>query len=69
MKTLKQVSAIQKRILNLVLQSSKDGVLDATAKAKSDATSAETKTGNEKLDSLLDEAVAQGRSQQDLTPA
>ena len=33
----------------------KDGVLDATAKAKSDATFAETKTGNEKLDSLLNE--------------
>ena len=41
----------------------------ATAKAKSDATFAETKTGNEKLDSLLNEAVAQGRSQQVATPA
>ncbi len=30
---------------------------------------AETKTGNEKLDSLLNEAVAQGRSQQVATPA
>ena len=29
---------------------------------------AETKTGNEKLDSLLNEAVAQGRSQQVATP-
>ena len=47
----------------------KDGVLDENAKAKSDATFGDTKTGNEKLDSLLNNAIAQGRSQQVATPA
>ena len=69
MKTLKQVSAIQKVNSQFSSPVIKDGVLDANAKAKSDATFAETKTGNEKLDSLLNEAVAQGRSQQVATPA
>ena len=66
---VKQVSAIQKVNSQFSSPVIKDGVLDATAKAKSDATFAETKTGNEKLDSLLNEAVAQGRSQQVATPA
>ena len=66
---MKQVSAIQKVNSQFSSPVIKDGVLDATAKAKSDATFAETKTGNEKLDSLLKEAVAQGRSQQVATPA
>ena len=66
---VKQVSAIQKVNSQFSSPVIKDGVLDATAKAKSDATFAETKTGNEKLDSLLNEAVAQGRSQQIATPA
>ena len=66
---VKQVSAIQKVNSQFSSPVIKDGVLDANAKAKSDATFAETKTGNEKLDSLLNEAVAQGRSQQVATPA
>ena len=66
---VKQVSAIQKVNSQFSSPVIKDGVLDATAKAKSDATFAETKTGNEKLDSLLNDAVAQGRSQQVATPA
>ena len=66
---VKQVSAIQKVNSQFSSPVIKDGVLDATAKAKSDATFAETKTGNDKLDSLLNEAVAQGRSQQVATPA
>ena len=66
---VKQVSTIQKVNSQFSSPVIKDGVLDATAKAKSDATFAETKTGNEKLDSLLNEAVAQGRSQQVATPA
>lgn len=66
---VKQVSAIQKVNSQFSSPVIKDGALDATAKAKSDATFAETKTGNEKLDSLLNEAVAQGRSQQVATPA
>lgn len=66
---VKQVSAIQKVNSQFNSPVIKDGVLDANAKAKSDATLAETKTGNEKLDSLLNEAVAQGRSQQVATPA
>ena len=66
---VKQVSAIQKVNSQFSSPVIKDGVLDGTAKAKSDATFAETKTGNEKLDSLLNEAVAQGRSQQVATPA
>ena len=66
---VKQVSAIQKVNSQFSSPVIKDGVLDATAKAKSDAIFAETKTGNEKLDSLLNEAVAQGRSQQVATPA
>ena len=66
---VKKVSAIQKVNSQFSSPVIKDGVLDATAKAKSDATFAETKTGNEKLDSLLNEAVAQGRSQQVATPA
>ena len=66
---VKQVSAIQKVNSQFSSPVIKDGVLDVTAKAKSDATFAETKTGNEKLDSLLNEAVAQGRSQQVATPA
>ena len=66
---VKQVSAIQKVNSQFSSPVIKDGVLDATAKVKSDATFAETKTGNDKLDSLLNEAVAQGRSQQVATPA
>ena len=66
---VKQVSAIQKVNSQFSSPVIKDGVLDANAKAKSDATFEETKTGNEKLDSLLNEAVAQGRSQQVATPA
>ena len=66
---VKQVSAIQKVNSQFSSPVIKDGVLDANAKAKSDATFVETKTGNEKLDSLLNEAVAQGRSQQVATPA
>ena len=66
---VKQVSAIQKVNSQFSSPVIKDGVLDANAKAKSDATFAETKTGNDKLDSLLNEAVAQGRSQQVATPA
>ena len=57
---VKQVSAVQKVNSQFSSPVIKDGVLDATA---------ETKTGNEKLDSLLNEAVAQGRSQQVATPA
>ena len=53
---VKQVSAIQKVNSQFSSPVIKDGVLDATAKAKSDATFAETKSGNEKLDSLLNEA-------------
>ena len=66
---VKQVSAIQKVNSQFSSPVIKDGVLDANAKVKSDATFAETKTGNDKLDSLLNEAVAQGRSQQVATPA
>ena len=66
---VKQVSAIQKVNSQFSSPVIKDGVLDANAKVKSDATFAETKTGNDKLDSLLTEAVAQGRSQQVATPA
>ena len=66
---VKQVSAIQKVNSQFSSPVIKDGVLDATAKVKSDATFAETKTGNDKLDSLLNDAVAQGRSQQVATPA
>ena len=46
-----------------------DLVKQVSAKAKSDATFGDTKTGNEKLDSLLNNAIAQGRSQQVATPA
>ena len=66
---VKQVSAIQKVNSQFSSPVIKDGVLDANAKVKSDATFAETKTGNDKLDSLLNDAVAQGRSQQVATPA
>ena len=66
---VKQVSAIQKVNSQFSSPVIKDGVLDANAKVKSDATFAETKTGNDKLDSLLNEAVAQGRSQQVATSA
>ena len=66
---VKQVSAIQKVNSQFSSPVIKDGVLDANAKVKSDATFAETKTGNGKLDSLLNDAVAQGRSQQVATPA
>ena len=66
---VKQVSAIQKVNSQFSSPVIKDGVLDANAKVKSDATFAETKTGNDKLDSLLNDAVAQGRSQQVTTPA
>ena len=45
---VKQVSAIQKVNSQFSSPVIKDGVLDANAKAKSDATFAETKTGNEK---------------------
>ena len=66
---VKQVSAIQKVNSQFSSPVIKDGVLDANAKVKSDATFAKTKTGNDKLDSLLNDAVAQGRSQQVATPA
>lgn len=66
---VKQVSAIQKVNSQFTSPVIKDGVLDENAKAKSDATFGDTKTGNEKLDSLLDNAIAQGRSQQVATPA
>jgi hypothetical protein len=65
----KQVSAIQKVNSQFTSPVIKDGVLDENAKAKSDATFGDTKTGNEKLDSLLNNAIAQGRSQQVATPA
>lgn len=64
-----QVSAIQKVNSQFTSPVIKDGVLDENAKAKSDATFGDTKTGNEKLDSLLNNAIAQGRSQQVATPA
>ena len=64
-----QVSAIQKVNSQFTSPVIKDGVLDENAKAKSDATFGDTKTGNEKLDSLLNTAIAQGRSQQVATPA
>lgn len=66
---VKQVSAIQKVNSQFTSPVIKDGVLDENAKAKSDATFGDTKTGNEKLDSLLNNAIAQGRSQQVATPA
>ena len=66
---VKQVSAIQKVNSQFTSPVIKDGVIDENAKAKSDATFGDTKTGNEKLDSLLNNAIAQGRSQQVATPA
>ena len=66
---VKQVSAIQKVNSQFTSPVIKDGVLDENAKAKSDATFGDTNTGNEKLDSLLNNAIAQGRSQQVATPA
>lgn len=66
---VKQVSAIQKVNSQFTSPVIKDGVLDENAKAKSDATFGDTKTGNEKLDSLLNNAIAQGRSQQVAIPA
>lgn len=59
-----QIKAIQDVNAQFEKPAIVDGVLDANAKAKSDAKFTEIKTGNTEIDKVLDKAISLGKSQQ-----
>lgn len=62
-----QIKAIQDVNAQFEKPAIVDGVLDANAKAKSDAKFTDIKTGNTELDKVLDKAISLGKSQQTST--
>ena len=59
-----QIKAIQDVNAKFEKPAIVDGVLDTSAKAKSDAKFTEIRTGNTELDKVLDKAISLGKSQQ-----
>lgn len=59
-----QIKAIQDVNAQFEKPAIVDGVLDTSAKAKSDAKFTEIKTGNTEIDKVLDKAISLGKSQQ-----